>query len=131
MDLSELVGNKMLSGIDRGTEKSMDIWSEDANFILVVLDGIAYKFKEDPSDGYRSYMEEVEITNDKVINTFAPQPVICQMKPETDDYSRHNILEIFDSNNSKLVLELGTDNTDDYYPYCVMNWNPENLSINV
>ena len=28
------------------------------------------------------------------------------------------------------VLEVGTENTDDYYPYCVMSWHPENLYIN-
>jgi hypothetical protein len=31
----------------------------------------------------------------------------------------------------KVVLEVGTDNTEDYYPYCVMNWSPENLACNV
>lgn len=29
-----------------------------------------------------------------------------------------------------MILEVGTANTDDYYPYYVANWNPENMHIN-
>ena len=50
---------------------------------------------------------------------------------ENDEYSVNNTIQFVDVITEKIVLEVGTDNTDDYYPYCVMYWTPENLSINI
>jgi hypothetical protein len=50
---------------------------------------------------------------------------------DNDTYSVNDTIQFIDVVTGKVVLEVGTDNTDDYYPYCVMNWYPENLACNV
>ncbi len=53
-------------------------------------------------------------------------------KQEEDYCTQVNYtIQFFDAVTNKLVLEIGTDNADDYYPYCVMDWHPENLAINI
>ena len=130
MELKDLVGEHLLSGFDTAIEPPKDTWSEEAEVIRFVLDGITYKAIEDPSDGYRSYLQELEVTDEKITNTFEPQKVIGKMK-DNDTYSVNDTIQFIDAVTGKIVLEVGTDNTDDYYPYCVMNWSPENLACNV
>ena len=130
MELKELVGKHYLSGFDTSTEKAVDSRHEDFEVVRFVLDGKTYKAIEDPSDGYRSYLQDLVITDEVISNTFPPQEVIGKMK-EDSDYSVNDTIQFIDAVTGKIVLEVGTNNTDDYYPYCVMNWRPENLAINV
>ena len=85
---------------------------------------------EDPDDGYRSHCKELEVCNEVVSNNFPAQKVMGKMK-DNDTYSVNDTIQFIDVVTGKVVLEVGTDNTDDYYPYCVMNWSPENLACNV
>ena len=130
MELKDLVGKHQLSGFDSATEDANDAWGEDYEVVRFVLDGKTYKAVEDRSDGYRSYLSELVVTDEPITNTFAEQEVVGVMKP-SGDYEINDTIQFFDTTTSKIVLEVGTDNTDDYYPYCVMNWSPENLAINI
>jgi hypothetical protein len=133
VEVKDLVGKHYLSGFDTATEKadnSYNSYNEDFDVVRFVLDGRTYKAIEDPSDGYRSYLQDLIVTDEVISNTFPPQEVIGIMK-ENDNYSVNDTIQFFDIVTGKIVLEIGTDNTDDYYPYCVMNWYPENLAINV
>lgn len=130
MKLEELVGKHYLSGFDTATEKADKSYNEDYNVVRFVLDNKTYKAIEDPSDGYRSYLQDLVVTNEIISNTFSPQEVFGKMKDD-DKYSINDTIQFVDVVTGKIVLEVGTDNTDDYYPYCVMNWYPENLAINV
>jgi len=130
MKLEELVGKHYLSGFDTATVKADKSYNEDYNVVRFVLDNKTYKAIEDPSDGYRSYLQDLVVTNEIISNTFPPQKVIGKMKDD-DKYSINDTIQFVDDVTGKIVLEVGTDNTDDYYPYCVMNWYPENLAINV
>lgn len=129
MELTDFIGEHYLSGLDQVIEKAKEEWDEDGNAFLFILDGITYKAVEDPSDGYRSYLRSIEISDEKVSYTFPPQKVIGRMK-ENEEYSNNNVIQFIDPITEKVVLEFGDDNFDDYYPSCVLNWNPENLSIN-
>lgn len=130
MELEDLVGEHELSGVDVSTEAIKNWYNtEDCEVVRFVLDGVTYKAIENPDDGYRSRCEEIEVSNDKVGNMFPPQKVICSMKPSSR-YSENDTIQMFDAVTGELVLEVGTDNTDDYYPYCVMYWNPKGLAIN-
>jgi hypothetical protein len=84
---------------------------------------------EDPDDGYRSYCNELEITDRHVTNRFSPIEVTCKMRPN-DDYEVNDVLEIYDAITRKLIIALGTMNTDDYYPWCEFEYNPENMILN-
>ena len=132
MELKDLVGIHELSGVDTTTEKVKQYSDtyEDAGVIRFVLDGKTYKAIEDPGDGYRSYCRELEVCDEVVSNNFSPQKVMAKMK-DNDTYSVNDTIQFVDVVTGKVVLEVGTDNADDYYPYCVMSWSPENLACNI
>lgn len=126
MELKDLVGEHELSGLDTFIKKATEMYYDDANGYRFVLDGITYCVIEDPGDGYRSNLEDLEVTTDKVDYTFPPQKVIGKMRED----SKNDVLELYDAITNKLVLAIGTENWDDYYPCCIMEWSPENLAIN-
>ena len=49
---------------------------------------------------------------------------------DDSDWEKNDIIQFIDATTGKIVLEVGTDNTAYYYPYCVLHWSPENLAIN-
>jgi hypothetical protein len=135
VDFSELVGEHKLSGIDFGIyEEDGDTKNTlDRNTVDFIIDGNIYSAVENPDDGYRSSMRCL-IKNRKIEikNRFAPVRVIGKVLNEynAESCEKPNILEFRDAKNGKVVLEVGTGNADDYYPYFVGVWTPENLSIN-
>ena len=131
MELKDLVGEHELSGVDTTIErvKQYGGYYEDCEVVRFVIDGKTYKATEDPDDGYRSYLKELEVTNEKVTNSFPPQKVIGKMKDDSD-WEKNDTIQFIDTTTGEVVFEVGTDNTDDYYPYCVLRWSPENLVIN-
>lgn len=126
MELKDLVGKHLLSGVDMGTGGLLDEDVEYSNYIKFILDKVTYIAIEDPSDGYRSCMKEIRISPSSVTNTFTPIEVLGVL-PEL---SNEDILKLYDTQNGKLIIEVGTNNMDDYYPLFVGNFNPENMSIN-
>jgi hypothetical protein len=135
VNLNSLKGKHFLSGVDFDSHKWEDDYNEDSNTMLFILDGITYEAIEDPDDGYRSSIGSLTITNKKVKNTFPKHEVLCEMKNEeyvndvnyADD---DELIEMVDVITGKVVLEVGTDISEEYYPSCVMRWYPENLAIN-
>jgi hypothetical protein len=120
-----LVGEQYLSGCDMDAVSVDDGYrSESANVMRFVLNGITYKAIEDPDDGYRSTCGVLEMSYDKVPNMFNPHKVYVRMNEHED------IMEIIDLVTNQVVLELGTDHSDSYYPFCVMRWNPLGLADN-
>ena len=126
MKLKELVGNKEFYGIDFS--------QEDANYgtintVLLGLGNQVYKISDDPDDGYRSFMDEdIEVLQNYTIqNTFPPMKVTIQWVKEKDSFTGIHILDAF---SRQPVLILGTDHSDNYYPYAVSEYTPENLSYN-
>ena len=140
MKLSDLIGLHELSAVDNSPRiictKTFEAQWEDeeasdvsVNAFCFTLDGITYMASEDKHDGYRSYCNELQIIDTPLKFNFPPQKVLGVMKAD-DGYEKHDILQLIDVVTAKVVLEIGTGNTSDYYPYCVMSWKPENLSIN-
>jgi len=129
--LESLVGKHLLSGVDE-INRQFEHWGsmEDCQCINFVLDGITYTAIEDPDDGYRSTMEGIIKSDDVVSNTFKPIEVIVSYRIKDSDNNECDILDFFDAKNGKQIMEIGTDNSDDYYPSFVANWTPENLSVN-
>jgi len=103
---------------------------ENAEYVIFILDGVAYQAVEDPDDGYRSYCKDIEIVDAATIkNKFEPIEVICKMT-EDGQYQKNDVLEIYDGITGGIILEIGTENTNDYYPYFVFRFTPENMSLN-
>jgi len=131
MELKDLVGRHYLTGVDQ-SDKQIKLWGssyEDCNVINFVLDGKTYTAIEDPSDGYRSAMKEITISDESVSNTFPPVEVMGKMRGDSI-YEANDVIEFWDIENGKLVLAVGTANYKDYYPYWVAEFNPQDMSIN-
>lgn len=132
MDLKDLVGIHSLTGIKRGRGLYLENfcgYKEETEFVAFRLDGVTYLAIENPDDGYRSYCEDLVVDNSIELTEIPRTDVICVMKPD-GYYEKKDILLVLDERTLSCVLEVGTANTDDYYPYCVMSWHPENLYIN-
>lgn len=132
----------------------------DAEAWLILLDGHMYRIVEDPSDGYRSYSRDIyEVTNMMPVNWWQQSEQVHvwfvnkwpgygldrkewgewwlpTWEPEQDDedyYStpeRCELLVLVSKDTNKPVAMFGTANTDDYYPYFVAKFHPENMGIN-
>lgn len=98
--------------------------SEELNALVVCIDGKNYLCYEDPDDGYRSH-SELRQTDRECGNMFPPQRVMVKHYTHRDDKG----IEIYNPD-FELILKIGTDNWDDYYPQAVWEWHPENLPIN-
>lgn len=121
-----LVASVYLTGVDHGilANKKSD-YAEDAGCFCFILNGEAFCATEDPSDGYRSSMADLQqVPIWTVRNTFAP--VLVTLCMTADD----NILEVSDAKTGQIVIEVGTDNADDYYPRFVGSFSPQNMSVN-
>lgn len=130
--LSDLVGEHMLDAVDTYIEKVNPYggdYTEDAEVIRFRLDGVLYVAIEDPSDGYRSSMETLVVSDDKPVNVFPPVRVLGKMKDD-EAWQTNDVLQLIDLVTGKIVMEVGTDNTDDYYPSFVSAFSPENMATN-
>jgi hypothetical protein len=129
-----LVGEHDLDAVDESTEQVKKWYGdtfEDANCIRFRLDGKVYTAIEDPSDGYRSSMEKLFVSEDhQMRNVFAPVRVLARLCDKGEYGSHADLLQLLDVKNGKVILEVGTDNDDDYYPGFVASWKPENMAVN-
>lgn len=129
MELKDFTGKHFLSGFDTTSIPNWDNADQDYDGSIIarfVVDGVTYNAIENPDDGLRSFLDEIVITNEEVTNSFPPQEVIGHMVGDDRMY----VIEFIDVVTGKTVLGIGTDHTDDLYPFCVMNWFPQNLAIN-
>lgn len=134
MELKDLIGKHMLTGVDMGSQVHHpykdEEYTENCQTISFVLDGVTYTVIEDPEDGYRSSMREIIIDGIVVENTFAPVEVLGVMRQQDKYGYKNEILDLLDTITAKVVLSAGTENTDDYYPCFVAEYTPENMAVN-
>lgn len=131
VSLESLVGEHTLDAVD-SSNVQVEKWGgfEDAEVFRFRLDGKVYTAVEDPSDGYRSMMEKLYVSDEPMTNTFQPVRVVGRYRDKYDYGASAEILELIDVANGKVVLTVGTENSDDYYPYFKAEWSPESLAIN-
>lgn len=126
LELKDLVGQHVLTGVDLDHQEVRDTWGEGfslAEVIRFALDGKTYVAAEDPEDGYRSCMRWIRLSQQVCKETFKPVKVLGKMKED----SSSTVLQLLNLKTGKIVLEVGTDNQDDYYPWFVKEFNRENL----
>lgn len=130
--LEHLCGSHIFSGVEMTTEKHHSLYQgeeTDRDVCLFTFDGITYKATEDPDDGYRSYCNDIEMADRAPMYQFPGVQVVCHMMEDSFE-SKNNVLVVRDALNGKVILEIGTMNTNDYYPYCHFVYSPENMSCN-
>ena len=134
MEFKDIVGKHLFDAVDM-FDTQIELYEgaeyfEDANACRFRLDGIVYEAVEDPDDGYRSMMRDFKIVeNAKMKNVFPAVEVLVKHR-EYGDRCNADILDIIDIKTSKTILSVGTDNTDDYYPWFVCEYHPEAMSTN-
>jgi hypothetical protein len=136
MELNDLIGEHVLDAVDFVSENikaEYGEYFEDCSIIRFRLDGIIYEAIEDPNDGYRSSMREIRAYVGPMVNKFPPISVIARMKPNGSEYGgsqENETLQLIDKSTGRVILEAGTDNTDDYYPYFVSYFDPKGMAVN-
>lgn len=133
MELKDFKGKYQLQGVDEftGAVKTWGDRFEDCNAIRFKLDGVVYVATEDPDDGYRSYLGELKIDEVDTKNPFNGVEVIASYRDINKYNETSEIVDFIDTTTGDIVLSVGTDNSDDYYPCFVAYFNPAAMSINV
>ena len=86
------------------------------------LDRKVYEAIEDESDGYRSYLDSIEVVDKDGI--FFDKPLaFVEVKYSEWGYFEGYWLE--DVEDGHVWLRVGTDNADDYYPMFVFDYQPK------
>jgi hypothetical protein len=132
MELKDFVGLHKLSGVDTSSESVKEEWGDsfqDCQVINFILDWKTYAAIEDPQDGYRSSMREIKLSKVVVKNKFPATKVMGIMRGKTN-YNEHDIIDFYDVKTGKIVLSIGTEDVDDYYPMFVAFFDPTAMSIN-
>lgn len=125
-------GKYLLSGVDE--YQTTNTFYENINGVVLILNGEKYIMAEDPSDGYRSYGIIFQDEDVECINTFPPQEVVVESKvTEITEHFYSRVDEMMTIKNpftNKIIIELGTEDMEDYYPVGIFHYYPENLPIN-
>lgn len=133
VQFSELDGKVMdLHGVDYLTEEVRRYGDEydNASVVAFRLNDRFYLAVEDPSDGYRSMLrclKSRKATKADIKNKFGPIKVQASIRTGTDGRAA-DILWLQEVQTGELILEVGTDNTDDYYPSFVGNFDAAALT---
>lgn len=132
MELKDLQGCHKLSGVDYVTSEKERTWFDNyGNDIVICIDGTNYVLTENEDDGYRSFMEEILITDRTIRNKFPDQDVrIEYVENDENNVDEDDLIRIYSMKTGKLIIEVGTRNVTDYYPCAVFSFYPENLDIN-
>lgn len=86
------------------------------------LAGIVFEAVEDPNDGYRSYLETIQVRSEANL-TFSRIPFAkVQVKNWSDgSFTGYALVD----RGGHVWLKVGTDNTDDYYPCFTFSYDPK------
>ena len=131
-DRYSFAGTYLLDGVDFGDIDVKERFCSSASTCRFRLDGKVYVAVEDPEDGYRSCLQEILISADtSMSNTFPPVEVRAEhLTGHKDYYGAVDLVRFVDVVTRKPVLDIGTSNTDDYYPSFVASFMPENMTTN-
>ncbi len=100
-----------------------DFYGVDTNCFK--LDDVVYEAIEDPDDGYRSYLDCVQICDVAVASKiFFGLPVARVVVENADegDFEGYKLTDLHDGHE---WLRFGTDRSDGWYPYFVFEYSPK------
>ena len=132
VEFSTLVGERVFTGADHGVLPADpdNFQYGEAAIFRFVLDGVTYVAQEDPDDGYRSSMKSLAIdTSDRAVPSVPPVRVLVRVMPD-GEYEKNDAIEGVCIENGLTLFEVGTKNTDDYYPYFVGGFTLQNMPVN-
>jgi hypothetical protein len=138
--MKELIeGRHLLYGVGE-SHWDNEYLSEDMDAVIFNIDNQLWSMYIDPDDGYRSYACVHLATDGELqylsMTKFPPQEVIVEFGnvKTSDDYGftteNKSFMIIRDAITRKEIVNIGTDSTEDYYPYGYFEYHPENMNIN-
>ena len=116
----DLYGIHTLSGCDYSFDKN------GFSSMRFILDGNTYEAVEDPNDGYRSTLGGVYRTTEYCARNI-PDIKVEIMKCPDNDLDGIQFVVRDNDYSARSVIVIGTNYHDGYYPYAVMNFEPENF----
>lgn len=128
MTLEDMLGTHTLTGVSYVVDRKLDkptYFTTQTSAIYFTLDGVTYVAIEDSDDGYRSMLDDIQISDTAPLSSFETVEVTITWQKD-----KMHIIQMVDNANGKVILEIGTDYSDDYYPSFVANWMPQNLTVN-
>lgn len=123
MKLTEFKGKHVLDAVDFETSDTTE-YGEPAEIDYIRLDGKVYKITEDPDDGYRSMLDDIERVDREMKNVFPPQEVIGVLESDEE------LIQLINPDTGQTVLTFGTADADDYYPCFVFDFDPKEMDVN-
>ena len=128
-------GTHLFSGV---AEVNVQVgWPGDEEYadgIVMTIDGHDWLAYADPDDGYRSYGCLMMCDGKYKVPQFPAQVVHIKNYDEDgedeDGWPRVFNKMVMTGRNGRLVLEIGTDHSDRWYPCAIFYYNPANLPIN-
>lgn len=129
--LDDLVGDHIIDAVGEFVAKSPSGYGEDSRVFMLRIDGVVHVFAEDVSDYARSSLERIDrVAGDEVdghrVVPFPPMAVNFVKRPG----EHHHTIAVIDERTNLGVLEIGTEDWDDYYPTFVAHWQPEGFKVN-
>lgn len=113
----EVMGTVEVSGVSFGQDPE-NRWGDAPSTMTIVIDERAFTFVEDPDDGYRSYLGEIR-DGGECTNKFPP--VECDLAWSDGE---RDVLVFTVKKTGKVLVEVGTDHSDNYYPWVVQKFDP-------
>lgn len=84
------------------------------------IEGMVFEALEDEDDGYRSYMNSIEVKDPSGLIFYrSPISFVKIVKIETDSFAGYRFIDSFDEH---CWLEVGTRDWDDFYPYFIFKY---------
>lgn len=125
VQLKDLEGIHSLDAVDMGTSEREGMLEEilDAQHIRFRLDGVLYVAYEDPMDGYRSCIKDIEILENARIKNVFPSIMV---KAELDE----EVLYFKDLKSGEVVMEIGTIQNE-WYPSFIARFDPKGIFYNI
>lgn len=130
MTLDDLVGIHIVDGVGEYIAKSTAPYKEDSRVFLLRVDGRVHVFREDADDGYRSMLGSIDVLEDDngdVGRVVPIEPRSCRFVKRAqrqDCVGVDDVLAVSDCATGAVMLEIGTEDTDDYYPSFISHWTP-------
>lgn len=127
MSWDDLLGDRVLMAIRTDVRHPFD---PDASGVALDLGDLTVFVFEDPDDGYRS-SAGAPLTAKASMYEYAGSPTYIRAPVTITAWGEHGTgIILTDRRNGKVVLRLGTDESDDYYPCFVCDWRPQDLADN-
>jgi len=132
MDWDELCGERELRAIKTDVRHPFDA---DASGVALDLGDITVFAFENPSDGYRSCAASLLIAKGSLYEfgcspDYLRVPVLISRWTKSEGGYEADGVEFRDKRNGKVILVLGTDNSNDDYPSFTCDWRPQDLADN-